>query len=74
MIALRAIVEGTAHATTDEFFQTLVRHLAGARYFSVINDRYFRGPFEDMVARSVEELAAVGAAEWKNGTVANRDA
>jgi formate hydrogenlyase transcriptional activator len=29
MAALRAIVEGTAHATTDEFFQTLVRHLAG---------------------------------------------
>jgi glyoxylase-like metal-dependent hydrolase (beta-lactamase superfamily II) len=55
-------------------FESLVRHLAGARYFSVINDRYFRGPFEDMIARSVEELAAVGAAEWKNGTVSNRDA
>jgi hypothetical protein len=28
--ALRAIVEGTARATGEEFFQTLVRHLAGA--------------------------------------------
>jgi GAF domain-containing protein len=28
--ALRAIVEGTAHGTGEEFFQTLVRHLAGA--------------------------------------------
>src|SRR6516165_9884372 len=33
--ALRAIVEGTAHATGEVFFQSLVRHLAtavGARY------------------------------------------
>src|SRR5262245_15203388 len=28
--ALRAIVEGTAHSTGAEFFQTLVRHLAQA--------------------------------------------
>ena len=28
--ALRAIVEGTAHGTGEEFFQTLVRHLARA--------------------------------------------
>jgi len=55
-------------------FEALVRHLAGARYFSVINERYFHGPFEAMVAHSVEELTAVGAAEWKDGTVANRDA
>src|SRR5689334_2931642 len=30
LAALRAIVEGTAHATGEEFFQTLVRHLAEA--------------------------------------------
>ena len=28
LTALRAIVEGTAHSTGEEFFQTLVRHLA----------------------------------------------
>jgi hypothetical protein len=28
--ALRAIVEGTARATGEEFFQSLVRHLAAA--------------------------------------------
>jgi PAS domain S-box-containing protein len=30
MTALRAIVEGTAHSTGEEFFRTLVRHLAQA--------------------------------------------
>ena len=30
LAALRAIVEGTAHGTGEEFFQTLVRHLARA--------------------------------------------
>ncbi|MGE5195330.1 MAG: sigma 54-interacting transcriptional regulator [Deltaproteobacteria bacterium] len=29
-VALRAIVEGTVHSTGEEFFRTLVRHLAGA--------------------------------------------
>ncbi len=28
LTAFRAIVEGTAHGTGDEFFRTLVRHLA----------------------------------------------
>lgn len=35
LAALRGIVEGTAHSTGAEFFQTLVRHLAqavGAHY------------------------------------------
>src|SRR3954465_11163703 len=35
LAALRVIVEGTAHSTGAEFFQTLVRHLAqavGAHY------------------------------------------
>src|SRR5258708_27992848 len=35
IVALRAIVEGTVHSTGEEFFQTLVRHLAhtvGAHY------------------------------------------
>src|SRR5947207_1713724 len=30
LAALRAIVEGTAHGTGDEFFRALVRHLADA--------------------------------------------
>src|SRR5215468_2011427 len=30
LTALRAIVEGTAHSTGEEFFQSLVRHLARA--------------------------------------------
>jgi len=54
-------------------FDRLVRHLAGARYFAVINDRYFRIPLEELIARSVRELVAVGAADWHDGIVSNRD-
>jgi glyoxylase-like metal-dependent hydrolase (beta-lactamase superfamily II) len=53
--------------------EVLVRHLSGARYFNVINDRYFRVPFEQLIERSVHELIAVGAAECHDGVVANRD-
>jgi glyoxylase-like metal-dependent hydrolase (beta-lactamase superfamily II) len=52
---------------------TLIRHLSGARYFNVINERYFRVPFEQLIERSVLELVAVGAAECHDGVVANRD-
>jgi glyoxylase-like metal-dependent hydrolase (beta-lactamase superfamily II) len=55
-------------------FEQLVRHLVGARYFTVINERYFRLPFDELIARSVRELVAVGAAEWYDDTVTNRDA
>lgn len=55
-------------------FEQLVRHLAGARYFTVINERYFRLPFGELIAHSVRELVAVGAAVWHDDTVANRDA
>ena len=54
-------------------FDRLVQHLAGARYFTVVNERYFRQPFDEMIANSVHELVAVGAAEWHDGIVANRD-
>lgn len=44
LIALRAIVEGTAHSTGEEFFRNLVQHLAGAmgRGYALIAE--FAGP------------------------------
>ena len=54
-------------------FVQLVEHLAGARYFAVINERYFRWPFDELIAQIVRELAAVGAAEFNDGVVTNRD-
>jgi hypothetical protein len=54
-------------------FDRLVQHLSGARYFTVINERYFRLPFDALIANSVRELVAVGAADWHDGIVANRD-
>jgi glyoxylase-like metal-dependent hydrolase (beta-lactamase superfamily II) len=53
--------------------EALIRHLSGARYFNVINERYFCVPFEQLIERNVHELVAVGAAEWHDGMVANRD-
>jgi glyoxylase-like metal-dependent hydrolase (beta-lactamase superfamily II) len=53
--------------------QTLIQHLSGARYFNVINERYFQLPFDRLIERSVHELVAVGAAECHDGVVANRD-
>jgi glyoxylase-like metal-dependent hydrolase (beta-lactamase superfamily II) len=54
-------------------FDRLVRHLGGARYFSVINERYFRLPFDQLIERFVGELVAIGAAENNDGVVTNRD-
>lgn len=51
----------------------LVIHLKDARYFKLINDRYFRLPFDVFIARTVDELVAVGAASLVNGRVENRD-
>ena len=53
--------------------QALVRHLERARYFDIINERYFRLPFTQRVERCVRELAAIGAVEIIDGTVVNRD-
>jgi glyoxylase-like metal-dependent hydrolase (beta-lactamase superfamily II) len=53
--------------------EALIRHLSGARYFNVINERYFRVPFDQLIERSVHELVAVGAAESHDGVVVNRD-
>ena len=55
-------------------FDALVRHLRGARYFQVINERYFGLPFDKMIERSVRELVATGVATLEAGIVANRDA
>ena len=54
--------------------ESLVRHLAGARYFAIINERYFRLPFDQLIGHCVSELAAIGAVEIIDGTVVNRDA
>jgi glyoxylase-like metal-dependent hydrolase (beta-lactamase superfamily II) len=54
-------------------FDALVSHLQDARYFRIINERYFRMPLADFLRRSVDELAAAGAVELRDGVVRNRD-
>jgi glyoxylase-like metal-dependent hydrolase (beta-lactamase superfamily II) len=51
----------------------LVRHLSGARYFTIINERYFDKPFDALITQIVRELAAVGAAQLMDGVVSNRN-
>ncbi len=50
----------------------LIAHVAGARYYPLINDRYFRMPFDAFVRQQVSELVASGAAVLDGDTV--RDA
>lgn len=47
----------------------LIAHAAGARYFRLINDRYFRLPFDAFIRQQVEELAKSGAAVIDGGSV-----
>lgn len=50
----------------------LITHAAGARYYPLINDRYFRMPFDAFVRQQVSDLAGAGAAVVDGDTV--RDA
>ncbi|MFN3565701.1 MAG: MBL fold metallo-hydrolase [Burkholderiaceae bacterium] len=52
----------------------LLAHFAGTRYFRLIHERYFADqPFESIVARALQELAAVRAAEAVDDIVRNID-
>lgn len=51
----------------------LIAHCSGMHYAEIINQRYFRLPFSEFIARTVDELVAGGALEWRDGVVANRD-
>src|SRR4051794_21226470 len=57
--ALRAIVEGTAHATGEDFFKSLVRHLA-----AVIGTGYA------LVAEFAGDFRARTLGYWKPGGMA----
>lgn len=65
--ALRAIVEGTAHGTGEEFFQTLVRHLALAvdAHYAFVAE--FASPDDNRTARTIAywaRNAIVKNVEW----------
>src|SRR3954447_12851801 len=70
LAALRVIVEGTAHSTGAEFFQTLVRHLAqavGAHYAFVAE---FASPGTRTRARTIAFWSRDGIAENLEWTLA----
>jgi glyoxylase-like metal-dependent hydrolase (beta-lactamase superfamily II) len=52
--------------------EALIAHVAGARYYPLINDRYFRMPFDAFIRQNIDELVAAGAAVIDGDTV--RDA
>jgi glyoxylase-like metal-dependent hydrolase (beta-lactamase superfamily II) len=49
----------------------LIAHAAGARYYRLINARYFRLPFDAFVRLQVSELVKSGAAVMDGGSVIN---
>jgi glyoxylase-like metal-dependent hydrolase (beta-lactamase superfamily II) len=51
----------------------LVARCGGWRYARIVNEQYFRLPFSDFIRRTVDELAAGGALELREGIVFNRD-
>ncbi len=53
--------------------EELIQRCGGWHYARIVNERYFRLPFPELIARSVEELVAGGALLLDNGIVANRD-
>jgi glyoxylase-like metal-dependent hydrolase (beta-lactamase superfamily II) len=49
-------------------------HLAGARYFRVVHERFFADqPFGTMISRAIQELVATRAAEVVDGSLRNLD-
>ncbi len=53
--------------------EDLIAHVAGARYFRLINERYFQMPFDKFVRQQVTELVASGAAVFDGDTVLDSD-
>ena len=51
----------------------LIAHAARARYYPLINDRYFRMPFDAFVRQQVSELVAAGVAAMDGDTVHDMD-
>ena len=83
--ALEASPERNARSvikTLLKFHLLIVRNVAlaelilrchGWRYAHIINERYFRLPFPQFIARHVDELVAGGALLLDNGIVSNED-
>jgi hypothetical protein len=51
--------------------ENLVAHVAGARYFQLINYRYFRMPFDAFVRQQVSDLVTAGAAVLEDEIVSD---
>lgn len=51
----------------------LIAHVSGARYFRLINQRYFHQPFDEFVFEQVTHLVKGGAAALERGVVLNVD-
>src|SRR5215469_309469 len=68
--ALRAIVEGTAHSTGEEFFRTLVRHLARAVDAQYAFVAEFASPDSDTQVRTIAFWAKDGIADNLQWTLA----
>ncbi len=69
----RALIKFHLLAVRRTGLAELIAHLAAARYFPLINERYFGLVFEDFVDRIVRDLVASGAAVLHEGVLSNSD-
>ena len=71
--AIRTLIKFHLMIVRQVALDKLVERCRTWSYARIINERYFRLPFSDFIARHVDELAARGALQLNEGLVANRD-
>ena len=72
--AARALLKFYLLEVRQAGFDALVAHCAAARYFPLINQRYFGQPFEDFVRMIGADLVRADAARVRDNALVNHDA
>jgi glyoxylase-like metal-dependent hydrolase (beta-lactamase superfamily II) len=72
--AARALLKFYLLEVREAGFDALVAHCAAARYFPLINQRYFGQPFEDFVRMIAEDLVRADAARVRDNALHNHEA
>ena len=70
---IRALIKFHLLIVRQVALDELTERCAAWGYARIVNERYFRLPFSDFIARHVDDLAASGALQLDDGVVANRD-
>ncbi|HVG03344.1 MAG TPA: MBL fold metallo-hydrolase [Burkholderiaceae bacterium] len=71
--AIRTLIKFHLMIVRQVALDKLVERCSAWAYARIINERYFRLPFAEFIARHVNELAASGALQLNEAIVANRE-